>query len=118
MLRENFAIQPVIERKLPASRPIAAPERWNGSVLIYCHGLRPEGGPLMVELLPLKSAYAELLDRGWIIAATSYRRNGLVVADGLADVLALRDEIAKRFGAPSRVVSGTGSRCISLTSRS
>ena len=83
---------------------IAAPEKWNGSVLIYCHGLRPEGGPLMVELLPLKTAYAELLDRGWIIAATSYRRNGLVVADGLADVLALRDEIAKRFGAPSRVV--------------
>ncbi|OAI42650.1 hypothetical protein AYO41_03855 [Verrucomicrobia bacterium SCGC AG-212-E04] len=83
---------------------IAAPEKWNGSVLIYAHGLRPEGGPLVVELLPLKSAYRELLDRGWIIAATSYRRNGLVVADGLADVLNLRDEIAKRFGAPDRVL--------------
>ncbi len=83
---------------------IAAPEKWNGSVLIYAHGLRPDDGPLVVELLPLKSAHRELLDRGWVIAATSYRRNGLVVADGLLDLLALRDEITKRCGAPGRVI--------------
>lgn len=83
---------------------IAAPEKWNGSVLIYCHGFRPEGGPLVVELLPLKAAHRELLDRGWVIAATSYRRNGLVVTDGLLDVLALRGEITKRFGAPGCVL--------------
>lgn len=83
---------------------IAAPEKWNGSVLIYAHGLRPEGGELVVELLPLKSASRELLERGWVIAATSYRRNGLLVADGLTDMLALREEIAKQFGAPRRVV--------------
>lgn len=83
---------------------IAAPEKWDGSVLIYCHGLRPEGGDLAVELLPLRSSYRDLLNRGWIVAATSYRRNGLVVADGLADVLNLREEITKRFGAPGRVL--------------
>ncbi len=95
----------IIEGEINGSKfAIAAPEKWNGSVLIYCHGLRPEGGPLVVELLPLKSAHQALLDRGWIIAATSYRRNGLVVADGLLDVLALRGEITKRFGAPGRVL--------------
>lgn len=95
----------VTEGELDGARfVIAAPEKWNGSVLIYAHGLRPEGGELVVELLPLKSASRDLLERGWIIAETSYRRNGLVVADGLADVLALREEIVKRFGALSRVV--------------
>jgi len=83
---------------------IAAPAKWNGSVLIYCHGFRPELDPLATELLPLRPAHRQLLERGWIVAATSYRRNGLVVADGFADVIALRDEIARRFGAPHRVV--------------
>ncbi len=89
---------------LGARFTIAAPERWNGSVLIYCHGFRPETDPLATELLPLRPAHRHWLERGWIVAATSYRRNGLVVADGLADVIALREEIARRFGAPRRVV--------------
>jgi pimeloyl-ACP methyl ester carboxylesterase len=83
---------------------IAAPDPWNGSVLIYCHGFRPETDPLAAELLPLRAAHRRLLERGWIVAATSYRRNGLVVADGLNDVVALRDEITRRFGAPRRVL--------------
>lgn len=102
----GFAAEPAIhEGEIDGAKfVIAAPEKWNGSVLLYCHGLRPEGGPLAVELLPLKSAHRELLDRGWLIAATSYRRNGLVVGDGLADVLNLTAEIVKRYGDPNRVV--------------
>ncbi len=87
-----------------AKYTIVAPVAPNGCVLIFCHGYRPEGPELTTDLVPLKSTYQELAQRGWVIAATSYRRNGLIVADGLADVLALRAEIARRFGEPRRVV--------------
>ncbi|MBS0659493.1 MAG: SAM-dependent chlorinase/fluorinase [Verrucomicrobia bacterium] len=72
-------------------------------VLIYCHGYRPENATLDPELT-LRQTYLEYLTGGWIIASTSYRRSGLVVADGMKDVLALRDEIAKRYGEPWVVV--------------
>lgn len=73
-------------------------------VLIYCHGYRPEKAPLDPELFPLKRSYADLLAEGWTIASTSYRRSGLIVADAAKDVMALREELAKRFGEPRRVV--------------
>ncbi len=96
---------PVSEGEIQGARfTVAAPAQWNGSVLIYCHGFRPEADPLATELLPLRQAHRQLLERGWIVAATSYRRNGLVVGDGMADVIALREEITRRFGAPRRVV--------------
>lgn len=79
------------------------PQRKN-YILIYCHGYRPDGAPLDPELLPPKRAYADLVAAGWTVASTSYRRNGLIVADAMKDILALRAELVKRFGPARRIV--------------
>ncbi|MBL9185990.1 MAG: SAM-dependent chlorinase/fluorinase [Opitutaceae bacterium] len=84
---------------------IARPETtWNRRVLLLAHGLRSEDRPLVADLFPDHLAYRTLLEEGWIVAKTSYRRNGLIVADAIADLDALRAHIAAKFGEPTRVV--------------
>jgi pimeloyl-ACP methyl ester carboxylesterase len=77
---------------------------WNQRVLLLAHGFRAEDRPLVADLFPDHLAYRTLLDEGWIVAKTSYRRNGIIVADAIADLDALRSHIAKKFGPPDRVL--------------
>jgi pimeloyl-ACP methyl ester carboxylesterase len=80
------------------------PGDWNRKVLLIAHGYRPESAPLIPDLHPERAANKALLDEGWIIATTSYRRNGLIVADAIADLDALRAFIANAHGEPDRVI--------------
>ncbi|HEU5077783.1 MAG TPA: SAM hydroxide adenosyltransferase [Opitutaceae bacterium] len=82
----------------------AQPDHWNGSVLILAHGYVSEDLPLNPNFNPEHAAYKKLIDEGWLVAKTSYRRNGLILADGIADIDNLRAEIARRMGAPERVI--------------
>jgi len=77
---------------------------WNRGLLIIAHGFRPETAPLVADLFPDHAAYATLLDEGWMIAKTSYRRNGILLADGITDLHNLRDHIASTYGEPQRVL--------------
>jgi hypothetical protein len=43
-----------------------------GKVLIRCHGYRPVGIPLVVDINPGDSFYHQLLEEGWIVSATRY----------------------------------------------
>jgi pimeloyl-ACP methyl ester carboxylesterase len=88
----------------PARFALARPERWNRGLLLLAPGLRPEERPLVAELFPDHAAHRALLEAGWMIATTSYRRNGLIVADAIADLDALREHIAETYGRPVRVV--------------
>lgn len=83
---------------------LARPERWNRGLLLLAHGLRSEDRPLVADLFPEHLAYRTLLEEGWMIAKTSYRRNGLIVADAIDDLDALRAHIAQKYGAPQRVL--------------
>lgn len=83
---------------------LARPARWNGGLLLHAHGLRAEDRPLVADLFSEHLAYRTLLAEGWIVATTSYRRNGLVVADAIADLDALRDHVAATYGSPRRVL--------------
>ena len=83
---------------------LARPRTWNQRVLLLAHGLRDADRPLVADLNPDHLAYRTLLEEGWIVAKTSYRRNGLIVADAIADLDALREHIEKKFGAPDRVL--------------
>lgn len=87
--------------KFTLARPTA---RWNRGVLLLAHGLRSTDRPLVADLFPDHLAYRTLLAEGWIVAKTSYRRNGLIVADAIADLDALRAHIAEKFGTPKRVL--------------
>jgi pimeloyl-ACP methyl ester carboxylesterase len=83
---------------------IAHPAKWNGQLLLIAHGYRDLKNPLVADLFPEQLATKTLLDEGWIVAKTSYRRNGLVIADGLADLDALRAHVTKTYGPPTRVL--------------
>mmetsp|Transcript_39640 Transcript_39640/g.64514 ORF Transcript_39640/g.64514 Transcript_39640/m.64514 type:complete len:309 (+) Transcript_39640:44-970(+) len=84
---------------------IAEPEQWSGSLLIYAHGYRPKGHGLQVELdLSEGSCYKLLINEGWIVAATSYRREGVILADSMLDVVNLKRFVEQRYGAAREVI--------------
>ena len=80
------------------------PGPWNKRVLLLAHGYRPESAPLIADLHPERGSVKAVLDEGWIVATTSYRRNGLVIGDAIADLDALRAYIANAYGVPERVI--------------
>ncbi|HEY1849007.1 MAG TPA: hypothetical protein VGG37_07365, partial [Opitutaceae bacterium] len=73
-------------------------------VLLLAHGYRPDSAPLVPDLHPEHASVKAALDDGWIVATTSYRRNGLIVGDAIADLDALRKYIGLTYGEPERVV--------------
>jgi pimeloyl-ACP methyl ester carboxylesterase len=83
---------------------IARPTQWNRRLLLLAHGHRLESEPLSADLNPNQTLYKTLLDAGWMVATTSYRRNGLIISDAVADIDALRAHIEKTYGRPERVL--------------
>jgi pimeloyl-ACP methyl ester carboxylesterase len=79
---------------------IARPASWNRCVLLVAHGFRDQSAPLVADLNPRHLAYRTLLDEGWIVAKTSYRRNGLILRDAITDLENLRAHIARNCGEP------------------
>lgn len=77
---------------------------WNHRILLIAHGYRPESAPLVADLFPDQLAYRTLLDEGWLVAKTSYRRNGIIMADAVADLDNLRAHIVDAYGQPERVI--------------
>jgi pimeloyl-ACP methyl ester carboxylesterase len=70
---------------------------WNGCILLYAHGYRPLGHSLTVELEPNAECYRRLLAEGWIVAASSYRREGVIIKDAMDDLKNLRQVIVERY---------------------
>lgn len=88
-----------------AKYAIATPDRaWNGGLLLLAHGYRPESAPIVADLFPEQAAYKAMLDAGWIVASTSYRRNGIILGDAIADLDALRDQVEAKRGRLRRVI--------------
>ncbi|MDO8540800.1 MAG: hypothetical protein Q7S40_10225 [Opitutaceae bacterium] len=83
---------------------LARPSRWNGHLLLLAHGYRAEDRPLVADLNPSHGAIKTLLDEGWMVAKTSYRRNGIIITDAISDLDALRNYIAEKFSPPDRVL--------------
>lgn len=83
---------------------IVLPAQWNRRVLLVAPGLRRENEPLAVAFSPADVAYKTLFNEGWMVAKTSFRRNGIIVTDALADLDALRNYIATKYGQPQRVI--------------
>ncbi|HEY4988441.1 MAG TPA: SAM hydroxide adenosyltransferase [Opitutaceae bacterium] len=99
------AIKVDIGNLLGAKFAIANPPgEWNKRLLLLAHGYRPDSAPLIADLHPERASLKAVLDEGWMVATTSYRRNGLVVGDAIADLDALRGYISKAYGEPERVI--------------
>jgi dienelactone hydrolase len=80
------------------------PRTWNRRILLIAHGLRDADMPLIADLEPDHPAYRTLVNEGWIVAKSSYRRNGVIIADAIADLDALRTHLVARHGEPGRVL--------------
>ena len=74
-------------------------------MLLLAHGFRDEKAPLVAELNPEHLACRTLLDEGWVVATTSYRRNGMIIRDAITDLENLRAHIAATCGEPRQVIS-------------
>lgn len=72
------------------------PEKWNGDLVLYAHGYvansGERGGQLRVGNTPIRE---HLLEQGYAWAASSYRCNGYVPGQGLADTVALSELFTK-----------------------
>jgi len=80
---------------------VAVPKiQWNRCLLLYAHGYRPEGTKLQADLDPTEEAWKQLIQRGWIIGMTSYRREGIIVRDAIKDVNNVRNYIVNEYGIP------------------
>ncbi|MBB5353149.1 dienelactone hydrolase [Haloferula luteola] len=87
---------------------IAKPAEWTGKLVLLAHGYRPEDAALSADLDTKDAFVAPLLKKGWMVAITSYRRNGWIVDDALDDLNALQEHIASQHGEIRRcLVSGS-----------
>ena len=93
----------------PSKIMIAAPAKWNKHMLIYAHGLRAANTPLSAEFSVNDPLNKTLLDEGWLIAETSYRRNGWIVDDAITDLTQLRQYVIDKYGMPERIYLCGGS---------
>ena len=81
-----------------AKYKVHVPEKWNGKLLIYAHGLVQAHKPLEVTLITDSPDHIRMIEEGWIIAATSYRRNGFILGDAFEDIDNLREFIESKYG--------------------
>lgn len=77
---------------------IDVPERWNGSVMLYCHGYAGPPRPFDSDA-PSPVARAFLAD-GYAVAQSAFSAGGYAVAEAVQDTEALRQVFALHFGAP------------------
>ena len=73
---------------------IDVPTTWNGTLLLYGHGLVPPGSPNPAEVAPDPITRAQLLADGYALAGSSYASTGMAVDEALADQLAVLDVFA------------------------
>ncbi len=77
------------------------PASWNRSLILAAGGYSPS--PLTFEAGQSPGPFAEALVRqGYAYAETGYSAGSAAIAEGIADVRALRAHFVKRYGAPRR----------------
>jgi pimeloyl-ACP methyl ester carboxylesterase len=83
---------------------IEVPAGWNGTVLLYQHGLVPPGAPnpAVDASDPLSGQF--LLDQGYALAGSAFA-TGFAVDDALRDQLDLLDVFATSVGRPRRTIT-------------
>ena len=86
-----------------------APMPWNGQLVVYAHGYvdptQPVGLPEDQLSIPGFGSIADIVTvQGYAFAATSYRRNGLAIQEGVADIMELLDIFEQTVGVPRRVL--------------
>ena len=83
---------------------IAMPEAWNGSLVVYAHGIVDPAAA--VALPSTQDGFGTLralwTDRGYAVAYSSFEENGYALKSAIKTTHDLRQEFRKRFGQPAR----------------
>jgi hypothetical protein len=82
---------------------VAEPARWNKNVLILAHEYREPDTPLTAEFKYENKFFSTLIQEGWLIASTSYRKNGIAYKEGIEDVGLLRQFVLEKYGKPEKI---------------
>lgn len=77
---------------------IDVPVRWNGALIMYCHGYN--AAPGRFEGGALHPALTAFLNAGYAIAQSGYAAGGWAVAEAMQDTEALRRYFTLRHGPP------------------
>ncbi len=77
---------------------LAKPRDWNRKILLIAPGYRPPEAKLVAPLRTGDPFEFGLLENGWLVATTSYRRAGLIIEDGIEDLQKLVRRIEKYYG--------------------
>ncbi|MCP4213480.1 MAG: SAM-dependent chlorinase/fluorinase [bacterium] len=87
---------------------VAVPTKWQKGLVLRAHGYIPADAPMKANP-DLESPFIQiLLKEGWMIAYTSYRRNGLIFRDAIKDIEALRQYVSKKYANPDTTSPQTG----------
>jgi len=86
-----------------ASFMLALPGGEPAGLFVYNHGYRTRSQRLSAEFDPTAEPFASALAKGFIVAASSYRRNGWIVCDAVDDVQTLIAYVSERYGPFERV---------------
>ncbi|MBK1876221.1 SAM hydroxide adenosyltransferase [Pelagicoccus mobilis] len=93
------------------------PELWNKKLIVVAHGYVPGDRPLLDPLNKNDQHFALFLESGWMVAATSYRRNGLIIRDAITDLELLYDWVVDEYDRPELTIvhgSSMGGMIVSL----
>ena len=82
------------------------PTAWNGTLLLWNHGIRTTIDPNRAAEWAPKGTDGDtteaLLAKGYALVGSSYSSNGFAVRDAVNDDIALLAEFTQRFGKPAR----------------
>ncbi|MFE6164370.1 alpha/beta hydrolase family protein [Streptomyces sp. NPDC056486] len=96
-----------LEGTLPsgATYVIDTPDDWNGTVLLFSHGYRPEGAPNPAENAPDEPTKKLLLKEGYALVGSSYATSGWSVEQAVPDQLAALDTFRGEVGEAGRTLA-------------
>ena len=81
---------------------------WNGDLVVYAHGYVSPNAPIGLPEDQLTIGGVSIADvvtfQGYAFAASSYRRNGLSILEGIDDLVELVELFAAKHGTPRRVL--------------
>ncbi len=75
---------------------IDIPEKWNGGLVMYCHGYAPK--PVTYESPKLSPVIAVFADAGYAIAQSGYAGGGWAIQEAVTDTESLRRYFVKKYG--------------------
>ena len=77
---------------------IDVPEKWNGGLVMYCHGYSPVPGNF--DNPKLNAMFDVFLNQGYAVAQSGYAAGGWAIQEAVEDTEALRRYFGRKYGAP------------------